>query len=103
MLAVSVPLSYPVGIFVLGLLPPFDLPEGQFWRCVDDLVLDMPVKWGFVATAPVALILKGGLPQTILQTIVFSCAAWIPIAAAYSWITRRVRMLYVLLGVYPII
>ena len=103
MLVLSAPLAYPVGSMVLGLLPPFELPEGLFWHYVDDLVLDMPVNWGFIVMAPVALILQGEAPQTIFQAVLFVSLAWTPVAAAYSWFTRRARLLHVLLGVYPII
>jgi hypothetical protein len=103
MLAISYPLAYPVGVLVLGLLPPFELPDGQFWLLADDLVLDMPANWGFIVMGPVAFILRGETPQTVFQAVLFSSLAWLPIAAAYSWFTRRVRLLYVLLGVYPAI
>lgn len=100
MLAISVPLAIG-GLFVLELLP-FELPEGQFWRYLDDLVLDMPVNWGFIVMAPVVLILGGETPQTILQTVPLVLFAWMPIAGAYSWLTRRVRLMFVLLGAYPV-
>jgi hypothetical protein len=101
MLVISVPLAL-AGYFVMGLLPPFELPEGQFWSYVDDLVLDMPLNWAFIVMAPVALILGGETPQTVLPTVLLVLLAWAPMAVAYSWVTRRVRLRYVLLGVYPI-
>jgi hypothetical protein len=103
MVVISALLAYPVGNLVLGLLPPFELPEGQFWRYVDDLVLDMPANWGFIVMAPVVLILRGDTPQTTFQSVLLVSLAWIPIAAVYSWFTRRARLPYVLLGVYPIV
>jgi hypothetical protein len=101
MLVISVPLAL-AGYFVMGLLPPFELPEGQFWRYVDDLVLDLPVNWAFIVMAPVALIFGGETPQTVFATVLLVLLAWAPMAVAYSWFTRRVRLRYVLLGVYPI-
>jgi hypothetical protein len=75
MLAISYSLTYPIGNVVLGLLPPFELPAGQFWRIVDDLVLDMPVNWGFVVMGPVALVLRGETPQTIFEAVLFGSLA----------------------------
>jgi hypothetical protein len=44
MLAVSIPLAYPVGSWLLGLVPSSNLPQNAFWHIVDELVFDMPVK-----------------------------------------------------------
>ena len=100
MLAASIPLAYPVGVWLLGLLPAFERP-GRFWHIVDDFVFDLPVKWPFVTIAPVDLVTDVQAPTSIYTWIILSCLGWLPIAIAYSWSTRRWRLPYVLLGVYP--
>lgn len=104
MLAASIPLAYPVGVWILGLLPAFEVPPSGFWRIVDDFVFDMPVKWAFLSIAPVELVTGMELASTSLYTlIILSCLGWLPIAIAYSWLTRRWRLSYALVAVYPTI
>jgi hypothetical protein len=104
MLAVSIPLAYPVGVLFLGLLPAFEVPPSGFWHIVDDYVLDLPVKWPFLTIAPVDLVMDmEPAPTSPFSWTMLSCVGWLPIAIAYSWLTRRWRLPYVLLGVYPTI
>jgi hypothetical protein len=102
MLAVSIPLAYPVGLWLLGLIPPLNVPQNAFWHLVDDLVFDMPVKWPFVAFAPVDLVMETK-PGGLWQWVALSCLGWAPIAVLYGWVTRRLRLSYAILGVYPAI
>jgi hypothetical protein len=103
MLAISIPLAYPVGVWLLGLLPPLDVPRNGSWHFVDDFVFDMPVKWPLVTFAPVDLVMSGKPGPSTFQWAFLSCLGWAPIAVLYSWLTRRLRLVYVLLGVYPVI
>jgi hypothetical protein len=86
--ALSIPLAFPVGMAVLYplqlLITPW--PKGEFWHLVDDLVFDMPLKWPYLVLAP-------GIPIAI--------AFWTGVGIVCGWLTRRIRMLYVGLGVLP--
>jgi hypothetical protein len=103
-LAASIPLAFPVGVWLLSLLPAFERTPSAFWHVVDDFVFDMPVKWAFVTIAPVDLLTDLNPAPTSPHTwIMLSCLGWLPIAIAYSWLTRRWRLPYVLVAVYPTI
>src|ERR1700752_3077302 len=86
--ALSVPLALPLGMAVLpplqSLISPW--PQGELWHWIDDFVFDLPLKWPYLVLAP-------GIPIAI--------AFWTVIAFAYGWVTRRLRLLYVGLGVLP--
>jgi hypothetical protein len=86
--ALSIPLALPLGMAVLvplqGLLSPW--PSGAAWHWLDDFVFDLPLKWPYLVLAP-------GIPIAIVL--------WTVIACAYGWLTRRLRLLYVGLGVLP--
>ena len=104
MLAVSIPLAYPIGVLLLGLIPSFEVPPSGFRHFVDDYVLDLPVKWPFLTIAPVDLVADvKPAPTSPFTWIILSCVGWLPIAIAYSWLTRGWRLRYVLVGVYPTI
>ena len=103
LLAVSIPLAYPVGSWLLGLLPSLNMPQNTFWHTVDDLVFDMPVKWPFLTFAPIDLVMSGKPDPSLYQLVLLSCLGWGPIAVVYCWLTRRLRLPWVLLGVYPVI
>jgi hypothetical protein len=103
MLAASIPLAYPVGVWLLSLVPAFERTPSTFWHVVDDFVFDMPVKWAFVTIAPVDLVTSVKAPTSTHTWIMLSCLGWLPIAIAYSWLTRNWRLPYVMVAVYPTI
>lgn len=100
--ALSLPLAFPVGVFVfyplLSWLLPTPLPDTPFWAQVKNLVFDLPAYWPYIVLAP-------GLRVSIDGPYVISYATpvvfWTIIGIAYGWLTRRVRKLYVALGVLP--
>jgi hypothetical protein len=86
--ALSIPLAFPLGMVILIPLQRLFLPwpSGEVWHWIDDFVFDLPLKWPYLVLAP-------GIPIAIVF--------WTLVAFAYGWLTRRLRLLYVGLGVLP--
>jgi len=87
---ISVPLAIPVGELVveplLSSLPIYPLPDSPFWDLIEDLVFDLPWNWPYLVLAP---------------GVALAFVYWTAIGIAYGWLTRRIRLPWVALGVFP--